>query len=61
MVKETGCGYKGQELAKSRHQNTKVQEEILLGVGREHVLEGCRHKGHPNMVTYSPFQSWGLI
>ena len=51
MVTETGCGYKGQELAKSRHQNTKVQEEILLGVGREHVLEGCRHKSHPNMVT----------
>lgn len=37
MVIGTGCDYK--DLANSRHQNTKIQEEVcLLGVGWKHIL-----------------------
>lgn len=53
MVKETGCRYKGHELAKSRNQNTKVQDEVLIR-GRQGTYSR-------KTVGISPFQGWSLI
>lgn len=53
MVKETGCRYKGHELAKSRNQNAKVQDEVLIR-GRQGTYSR-------KTVGISPFQGWSLI